>query len=83
MLDANKKGDKKEEFKTPTQLGEKTAEVLNGKKDTIRPILTETIYESGDKQIFTEGHKDAINSILKQEDNKMCVFFQKQLDKLN
>lgn len=74
---------KKEEFKTPTQLGEKTAEVLNGKKDTIRPILTETIYESGDKQIFTEGHKDAINSILKQEDNKMCVFFQKQLDKLN
>lgn len=72
-----------EEFNTPTKLGDKIAEVLKLKKDTIRPILTDTINESGTKQIFTKGHKIAINTILKEVDNKMCVFFQEKFIKLN
>lgn len=72
-----------EEFYSISALGNKVAVCLEEKKDTIRPIITDSFYDSqGTKNIFVKNHKSYLKDKLEKDDSKICSFFKQKVVKL-
>ena len=70
-------------FDNATALGNEVALFLNKKKDTIRPIITDSIYDSGGvKNIFVKKNVQYLKVMLENDASKICTFFKSKIEAL-
>ena len=70
-------------YDSPTALGYAIALVLNEKKDTIRPIITDSINDSGGgKNIFVKRNVKYLKAKLDKDSSKISAFFKTKIEVL-
>lgn len=70
-------------YDSPTALGDAVALVLNEKEDTIRPIITNSIYDSGgSKNIFVKRNVKYLKAKLDKDSSKISDFFKTKIEVL-
>jgi hypothetical protein len=70
------------EFESPSEIGNKIAEKLSRKENSIRPILTDSINGGKSKNIFIKDNLKKMNELIEIHGNEMCDFFKEKFEKL-